>query len=85
MVQLGEDAGFSRETLPTSSGLSDSFGVWHLDCDRAVEVIVVSKIDPSEPALTEPADDPVTPDLGGIAVRGATRTKIERLRASGFG
>jgi hypothetical protein len=52
--------------------VGDSLGVWHLDGDRAIQVIVVSKIDPSEPALPEPMDDPVAPDLGGIAFRGAT-------------
>ena len=68
----------------TSSGVGDSFRVWHLDRHRAVEIIVVSKIDPSEPALTQATDDPVTPDSGGIAVRGATRTLNGRLRAFGF-
>ncbi len=29
----------------------------------------MSQIDPSEPALTEPTDDPIAPDFGGIAVR----------------
>ena len=38
-------------------GLSDSFRVRHLDGHGAVEVIVVSKIDPSEPALTQPSED----------------------------
>ena len=33
-------------------GVRDSLGVGHLDRNGAVEVIVVSKIDPSEPALT---------------------------------
>ena len=80
MVQLGENSGFDEKRFHIL-GAGDSFGVRHLDGDRAVEVIVVSQIDPSEPALTEPADDPVAPDLGGIAVRGATRTKSERLRA----
>ena len=37
----------------------------------AVEVIIVSKIDPSEPALTEPMDDPVAPDFGRISVLNA--------------
>ena len=80
MVQLGEDPGFNEKRFHIL-GAGDSFGVWHLDGDRAVEVIVVSKIDPSEPALTEPTDDPVAPDLGGIAVRGAARTSDGRLRA----
>ena len=34
----------------------------------AVEIVVVSEIDPSEPALAEPADDPIAADLGGIDV-----------------
>ena len=75
MVQLGEDPGFNKKRLDIL-GAGDSFRVWHLDGDRAVEVIVVSKIDPSEPALTEPTDDPIAPDFGGIAVRGAARTSM---------
>ena len=51
MVQLGEDSGFNEKRFDIL-GVGDSFGVWHLDGDRAVEVVVVSKIDPSEPALT---------------------------------
>jgi hypothetical protein len=51
MVQLGEDSGFNEERFHIL-GLGDSFRVRHLDGDRAVEIIVVSKIDPSEPALT---------------------------------
>ena len=73
MVQFGEDPGFVEKRFHIL-GVGDSFRVWHLDGDRAVEVIVVSKIDPSEPALTKPMDDPVAPNFGGIAVRGATRT-----------
>ena len=82
MVQPGEDPGFNEKRLDIL-GVGDSFRVRHLDGDRAVEVIVVSKIDPSEPALTEPTDDPVAADLGGIAVRGAARTLEGRLRAGG--
>ena len=73
MVQLGEDPGFDEKRLDVL-GVGDSFGVRHLDGDRAVEVIVVSKIDPSESALTEPTDDPIAADLRGIAVRRAART-----------
>ena len=80
MVQLGEDPGFDQKRLDIL-GASDSFRVWHLDGDRAVEVIVVSEIDPSEPALTEPTDDPIAPNLGGIAVRRAART-LDRAVAS---
>ena len=65
----------------TSSGCGDAFRVRHLDRHGAVEVVVVGKIDPSEPALTQTADDPVTPDLRGIAVRGPTRTLNGRLGA----
>ena len=57
----------------TSSGASDAFRVRHFDRYGAVKIIVVGKIDPSEPTLTETADDPVTPDLRGIAVRGFAR------------
>ena len=49
--RLGEDAGFVQVRLDIL-GASDSFGVGHLDGHGAVEVIVVSQIDPSEPALT---------------------------------
>ena len=34
----------------------------------------MSEIDPSEPALTEPTDDPIAADLGGIAVGEVART-----------
>ena len=83
MVQLGEDPGFNRETLPASSGRVIRSGLGHLDGDRAVEVVVVSEIDPSEPALTEPTDDPIAPDLGGIDVGEVARTLNGRLRAGG--
>ena len=82
MVQLGEDSGFNEKRLDIL-GASDSFRVWHLDGDRAVEVIVVSEIDPSEPALTEPMDDPIAPNFGGIAVGEVARTLNGRLRAGG--
>ena len=68
MVQPGEDSGFNEKRLDIL-GVGDSFRVWHLDGDRAVEVIVVSKIDRPEPALTEPMDDPIAPNFGGISVR----------------
>ena len=64
MVQPGEDSGFNKKRFHIL-GVSDSFRVWHLDGDRTVEVVVVSQIDPSEPALTEPTDDPVAPILEG--------------------
>lgn len=69
MVQLGENPGFYKKRLDIL-GARNPFGAWHLDGDWAVEVIVVSKIDPSEPALAETADDPVAADSGRIAVRG---------------
>ena len=65
-------------------GARDSFRVGHLDGDRAVEVIVVSEIDPSEPALAEPADDPVAADFGGIDVGEVARTLERRMRAGRF-
>ena len=67
MVQLGKDAGFDKKRLDIL-GASDSFGVRHLDGDRSVEIVIVSQIDPSEPALTQASEDRVTPDLRGIAV-----------------
>src|SRR5262249_17364820 len=45
-----------------------------------IEVIVVRQIDPSEPALTEAADDPVAPDPGRIARRRSTRSLHRRLK-----
>ena len=77
MVQLGEDAGFNEKRFHIL-GVSDSFRVWHLDGDWAVEVIVVSKIDPSEPALTQASEDRVTPDLGGISI-GTTEPSAGRI------
>ena len=82
MVQLGEDAGFNEKCLGIL-GASDSFGIRHLDGDRAVKVVVVSEIDPSEPALTEPTDDPIPPNFGGIDVGEVARTLNGRLRAGG--
>ena len=52
MVQLGEDSGFVEKGLDIL-GVGDPLRVGHLDGDRAIEVIVVSKIDPSESALTQ--------------------------------
>ena len=83
MVQFGEDAGFVQKRLDIL-GVGDSFRVWHLDGNWSVEVVVVSKIDPSEPALTQASEDRVTPDLRGIADRGATRTLNGRLRTFGL-
>jgi len=51
MVELGEDSGFNKKRLGIL-GMDDSFRVRNLDGDRTVEVVVVSQIDPSEPALT---------------------------------
>jgi hypothetical protein len=83
MVQLGQDSGFTEKRFDIL-GAGDSFGVWDLDGDRAVEFIVVSEIDPSEPALTEPTDNPIAPDSGGIAVGTVARALDGRLRAGGF-
>src|SRR5271157_2753759 len=80
MVQFGEYAGFSEKRFYIL-GVSDSFRVWHLDGYGAVEVIVVSKIDPSEPALTQASEDRVTPDLLVIAAREATRPLTGRFCA----
>ena len=80
---LGEDAGFGQISLHIL-GVRDSFRVGHLDRNRAVEVIVVSKIDPSEPALTQASEDRVTPDFGGIAVRGIAQSLNGRLRDFSF-
>jgi hypothetical protein len=82
MVQLGENAGFNEKCLGIL-GASDSFRVWQLDGDRAVEVVVVSEIDPSEPALTEPTDDPIPPNFGGIDVGEVAQTLEWQLRAGG--
>jgi len=84
MVQVGEDAGFNEKRFHIL-GVGDSFRVRHLDGYGSVEVIVMSKIDPSEPTLTQASEDRVTPNFGGIAARGATRTRKGRLRAFGFG
>jgi len=51
MVQPGEYAGFNQKRFHVL-GVGDSSNGWHLDGYRSVEVIVVSKIDPSKPALT---------------------------------
>ncbi len=51
MVQLGKDSGFNEKRFHIL-GVGDSFRIWHLDGYRAVEVIVVGKIDRSKPALT---------------------------------
>jgi hypothetical protein len=83
MVQFGEDSSLNEKCLNILAA-NDSFGAWHLDGDRAIEVIVMSKIDPSEPALTKLTDDPVPPDLRGIAIRRATRTLSGRLGVSRF-
>ena len=84
MVQLGEDSGFNEKRLDIL-GANDSFGVWHLDGDRAVEVIVVSQIDRPEAALTKPTNDPIPPNFGGIDVGKIARTLEGRLRAGGSG
>ena len=70
MVQPGEDAGFVQIRFHIL-GVSDSFRARHLDRDWAVEVVVVSQIDLSEPALTQASEDRVTPDLRGIADPGS--------------
>src|SRR5271157_4672488 len=72
MVQFGKDSGFNEKRFQIL-GVDYCFGVRHLDGYLAVEVIIVSKIDPSEPALTQASENRVTPDLRGIAVQGAPR------------
>jgi hypothetical protein len=71
MIEPGEDSGFSQKRLDVLR-VVDSLGVWHLDGNRPIQVIVVSKIDPSEPALTYPIYDSVAADLGGVADRRGT-------------
>ena len=61
MVEFGEDPGFNKERFEIL-GAGDTFRVRHLDGDRAVEIIVVCKIDRAEAALTEPTDDPIAPN-----------------------
>ena len=51
VFKLGEVSGFNKERLDIL-GVGDSFRVWHFNRHWSVEVIVVSKIDPSKPALT---------------------------------
>jgi hypothetical protein len=50
MVQFGEDSCFTKKRFDIL-GVGDSFRIWHLDGYRAIQIIVVCKIDPSEPAL----------------------------------
>ena len=70
MVQPGEDLGFDQKRLGILR-VSDSLRIWHLDGDRAVEVIVVSQINSPESALTEPTDDPIAPNSRWLFVQGA--------------
>src|SRR6516165_9577388 len=65
VVQLGEDSGFAQIGFDIL-GMSDTFWVRYLDRHGAVKFIVASKIDPSEAALTQAADDSVAPDRRGI-------------------
>jgi hypothetical protein len=67
MIEFGENSGLNKTRLDIL-GASDAFRVRHLDGDRSVEIVIVSKIDPSKSALTQTVDDPVTPDLLRIAV-----------------
>ena len=66
MVQPGEDARFVQVGFHIL-GVSDAFRVRHLDRHGAVKIVIVGEINPSEPTLTETADDPVAPDPRGIA------------------
>ncbi len=66
VVEAGEDAGFV-EVCVDILGLRDSIWAGNFDRNRPVEVIVVGKIDPSEPALAQDPEDRVTPDLLDIA------------------
>jgi len=45
MIQLGKDSCFYKKCFQILR-VGDSFRVWHLDGDRAIQIIVVSKIDP---------------------------------------
>jgi len=56
MVQVGEDSGFNEKRFQIL-GVSYSLEVRHLDGYRSVEVIIVGKIDPSEPALAQASQD----------------------------
>ncbi len=51
MVQPGENAGFGQKCFHMF-GTSNARGVRQLDGHQTIEVIVVRKINPSEPALT---------------------------------
>ncbi len=84
MIQPGEDSSFGQISLDIL-GASDPLRVRHLDGNRTIKIVIMTKIDPPESTLTETPDDPVTPDLLAIAVRGAFRSLIRRLRAFGIG
>jgi hypothetical protein len=48
MVELGKNAGFGEKRLDIL-GIGDPFGVRNLDRNRTVEVVVLGKVNPSEP------------------------------------
>ena len=59
----------SARYASTSSGPATRSGLGTLIGHRAVEVVVVSQVDPPEAALAEPPDDPVAADRPRVARR----------------
>src|SRR5262249_43929576 len=79
MVEAGEYSCFREEGLDTLGGWGP-LGIGQLDGNLAVQVDVVRKVNPPEPALAKPANDPVTPDANRIRVRGADRARAGAQR-----
>ena len=73
--RFGEDSCFTEKRLNNPRHVGDSFRIWHLDGNRAIQIIVVCKIRPVQTRLaTISMDDPVSPpNLGRISVRRAAK------------
>ena len=65
MVESSDDAGFLQVRLDILRFLN-AFRIWHLDGDGSVQFVIVTKIDLTEPAVTEQSDDAIRPMAEGV-------------------
>ncbi len=87
VVEPGEGAGLGQVGLDILA-TEDPIRVGHLDRHGAVEIVVLSQIDPAETAMAQESDHPVATELrghterhGGIGSGGGVRRVLRRVRA----
>ncbi len=66
MIELGESTGLGQIHLNIPKA-RDPLGIGHLDCHRAIEVVVMGKVNAPETSLAETPHDAIAANLVGIA------------------